>query len=446
MRGLFLLLILVILSQTTNAQFNKWINKAKEKALQKVSGKKSDTASAAASGGDTSASAEAQPADGVSSGEKHKTEGGDKQHPAPKPIQFSHTGVTVKAIHATFAPVIDGDLQKIAATPQGKFFFDEARKKGLKGSDADIFRQAIDPKNQELMEEIEKAAKEKFPTADDHSSTAGASPSGAPAEAPAARGSRKENPAWGGISAPSLYFEFMVGKFDTWITSRYVKTVMKHDHVTFADAFGANAASILDLDKHIGYAMVSVLGVNYTKVDTVHNIYGTLAIIREDYLGIPGIKIEPGTAGKFGDYNTVSERITIPVMPYTEKESGRKSDGLLRMHDILSNRQDAPGEDGQMHYSPGYKLVFEYYFTHDLDKYLPKGLTALQTGALGKEGQCVGAALKDENGNSAVWRLIDVQTDQDIDEGEFQVPADYPVMTKEQRRDAIRAKMGLKSK
>jgi hypothetical protein len=222
--------------------------------------------------------------------------------------------------------------------------------------------------------------------------------------------------------------------------------MMKHDHVTFADAFGANAAGILDLDKHLIYAMVSVLGVNYTRVDTVHNIYGTLAMIREDYLGIPGIKIEPGTAGKFGDYNTVSERITIPVLPYIEKESGRKSDGLLRMHDILSNRQDAPGEDGQMHYNPGYKLVFEYYFTHDLDKYLPKSLTALQTGALGTEGQCVGAALKDENGNSAVWRLIDVQTNQDIDEGEFQVPADYPVMTKEQRRAAIRAKMGSKSK
>jgi hypothetical protein len=54
--------------------------------------------------------------------------------------------------------------------------------------------------------------------------------------------------------------------------------------------------------------------------------------------------------------------------------------------------------------------------------------------------------LKDENGNSAVWRLTDVQLNQDIDEGEFQVPADYPVMTKEQRKQAIRAKMGLKAK
>ncbi|HEY4288166.1 MAG TPA: hypothetical protein VGN00_13770 [Puia sp.] len=436
-RDLSLLAILLFLFQTTNAQFGRLINKAKEKALEKVTGKKSDTTAASPKAVDTTSSYNGT---GPASGGSQSTDGdgsttSDKathKYAPPAPIQFPHTGVTVKAIHATMASVIDGDIQRIAATPQGKYFFDQAREKGLKGSDVEIFRQALDQKNAALMEEIEKAEKEKFPSADNDASTRPAS--------------KMANPAWGGISAPSLYFEFMVGSFDTWITSRYVKTTLKHDHVTLADAFGANVTSVMDLDKHIIYAMASVLGVNYTKVDTIHNIYRTLSMVKEEYLGIPGIKIEQGTAGKFGNYNTVSEKITIPVQPYTEKESGQKSDGLLRMHDILSNRQDAPGEDGQMHYSPGYKLVFEYYFTHDLDKYLPEGVKKIQTGALGTEGQCIGAALKDENGNSAVWRLIDVQTDQDIDEGEFQVPADYPIMTKEQRKQAIRARMGLKSK
>ena len=436
-RNLSFLAILLFFSQTTNAQFGKLINKAKEKALEKVTGKKSDTTAASPRAVDTTGSFDGgAPASGGS-----KSSDGDantssdkatKKYSPPAPIQFPHTGVTVKAIHATMASVIDGEIQMIASTPQGKFFFDQARQRGLKGSDVEIFRQAMDPKNAALMEEIEKATKEKFPAADNAAS--------------AGRASKMGNPAWGGVSAPSLYFEFMVGSFDTWITSRYVKTTMKHDHVTFADAFGANAASIMDLDKHVIYGMASVLGVNFTKVDTIHNIYRTLSMVKEEYLGIPGIKIEQGTAGRFGDYNTVSERITIPVQPYIEKESGQKSDGLLRMHDILSNREDAPGEDGQMHYNSGYKLVFEYYFTHDLDKYLPESVKRIQTGVLGSEGQCIGAALKDENGNSAVWRLIDVEVNQDIDEGEFQVPADYPVMTKEQRKQAIRAKMGLKAK
>ncbi|HTI90403.1 MAG TPA: hypothetical protein VL727_07430 [Puia sp.] len=436
-RNLSLLAILLFLCQATNAQFGKLINKAKEKALEKVTGKKPDTTAAGPKAVDTTgsfnggapASDGSQSPDGDASSPSGKA---TNKYTPPAPIQFPHTGVTVKAIHATMASVIDGDIDRIASTPQGKFFFDQARQKGLKGSDVEIFRQAMNQKNAALMEEIEEAVKEKFPTADD--------------DASAARASKMGNPAWGGVSAPSLYFEFMVGSFDTWITSRYVKTTLKHDHVTMADVFGANVTSIMDLDKHLIYAMASVLGVNYTKVDTIHNIYRTLSMVKEEYLGIPGIKIEPGKAGKFGDYNTVSERITIPVQPYIEKESGKKSDGLLKMHDILSNRNDGPGEDGQMHYSPGYKLVFEYYFTHDLDKYLPESVKRIQTGVLGSEGQCIGAALKDENGNSAVWRLIDVQTNQDIDEGEFQVPADYPVMTKEQRRQAIRARMGLKTK
>ncbi len=436
-RNLSVLAILLFLSQTTNAQFGKLINKAKEKALEKVNGKKADTTAASPKVVDTASSVNGSaPAPASASGGSQSADGGagnsSGKYTPPAPIQFPHTGVTVKAIHATMASVIDGDIQKISSTPQGKFFFDQARQKGLIGSDVEIFRQAMNQKNAALMEEIEKAVKEKFPSADD--------------DASAGRASKMGNPAWGGISAPSLYFEFMVGSFDTWITSRYVKTTLKHDHVTFADVFGANVVSIMDLDKHVIYAMASVLGVNYTKVDTIHNIYRTLSMVKEEYLGIPGIKIEQGTAGKFGDYNTVSERITVPVQPYIEKESGQKSDGLLRMHDILSNRNDGPGEDAQMHYSPGYKLVFEYYFTHDLDKYLPESVKRIQTGVLGSEGQCIGAALKDENGNSAVWRLIDVETNQDIDEGEFQVPADYPVMTKEQRKQTIRARMGLKSK
>ena len=74
-RNLSSLAILLLLSQTTNAQFGKLINKAKEKALEKVTGKKADTTTASPKAvdttssfdGSTPASGGSQLADGASS-------------------------------------------------------------------------------------------------------------------------------------------------------------------------------------------------------------------------------------------------------------------------------------------------------------------------------------------------------------------------------------------
>lgn len=220
---------------------------------------------------------------------------------------------------------------------------------------------------------------------------------------------------------------------------------MKHDHAILMDAFGGHAAAITDLEKRKVYAIGSVMGVNFAKVDSMKNSYGTLALIKEEYLNIKGVKIEPGTVTRFGDYRVVSEKITLPVRPYTEKGTGEKSDGLLYLHHLISGRHDfGGGTEGQMHYQPSYKLVLEYYFTHDLDNTLPDLVTRDKPGMYGWEGVCVGAAMKDENGHTATWKLTNIQTGLQIDTGEFQLPAGYPVLTDEQLQEKIREKFKVK--
>jgi hypothetical protein len=150
-RNLSFLAILLFFSQTTNAQFGKLINKAKEKALEKVTGKRPDTTAAGPNAVDTTsffdggapASGGSKSTDGDANTSSDKA---TNKYTPPAPMQFPHTWVTVKAIHAT-----------------------------------------MDQKNAALMEEIEKAAKEKFPFADNAAS--------------AGRASKMGNPAWGGVSA-----------------------------------------------------------------------------------------------------------------------------------------------------------------------------------------------------------------------------------------------------
>jgi len=125
-----------------------------------------------------------------------------------------------------------------------------------------------------------------------------------------------------------------------------------------------------------------------------------------------------------------------------DPETHALSNSLLGLHDILADREDAVANDGQGQYNPSYRIIYEYYFTHDFDKYLPENLKNIETAAMREKGMCVGAAIEDENGNRAIYRITDVSTDQPIDKGQFQIPADYPVMTQDELKKAIRKKIG----
>jgi hypothetical protein len=79
------------------------INKAKEKALEKVTGKKADTTAAGPKAVDTTSSFDGSaPASGGSQSTDGDTSApsgnATNKYTPPAPIQFPHTGVKVKAI------------------------------------------------------------------------------------------------------------------------------------------------------------------------------------------------------------------------------------------------------------------------------------------------------------------------------------------------------------
>ncbi len=433
----------LLLSAPSQAQFKKLIKKAKKHAVESVLGKEESDDNPNQENKEKTTPEQAS----NSSSDQPNSQSEEGQHmPQPKPIDFPVTGDTIYALHGIFAPVLDGAAAKIKQTPQGKYFFELAREKGLKGSDADILRESMDTENREIIQEINEKIEEKFPKASRKARKEQRKRQRKRRNLKKIPGNSPTNPAWSGISVPSLAFWAYVGSFDIWFTPRYIKASMRHTHFTMADAFGINMVSITDLLDNKAYGVGSVLGTQFAMVkdlDTIeHNIYDAYGLVKSAYLGVPGIEIEAGKAGMYGKYHTVSEKIVIPVKPYTDPATGKKSDGLLYLHDILSDREDL----GQHppHYNPHYKLIYKFYFTHDLDKYLTKEQkTKLANGITGKEGICIGAKISDENGNSANYRLINVKVTP-VDKGAFQVPDDYPIMTQQELNEEMKKKFSLK--
>ncbi|MEO9021182.1 MAG: hypothetical protein ABI237_14285 [Ginsengibacter sp.] len=438
MRKIFLLLLsLFILSSPSEAQFSKLIKKAKEKVVHAVTGKDNAKDSDTSDKSQKSAGSQTQEnTDDTSISSDDPQHESENKTQAPKPVVFPITGDTVNAMHAVFAPVIDGDIKKITDSPQGKYAISIARQKGLQGTDMEVFRQLLDPKNQALSEEISDEVKKKFPNEKNKKENV----------------SGNFNPANGGFSTPSLYFEVMIGAFDVWMTNRYIKWATKpSDHFTMAAAFGVNVIAITDLQTQMAYSIASVLGVNYTTVkslDTVSQPYGPLAVMpffKDQYQGIEGIKIEPGDPEKYGEFNCTTIKVTIPVRPYMDKELHEINKSLLSLHDILSGGDDMGANDGKGNWDPSYKIIYKGYFSHDIEKYLPEKMKEMVQNLKWKQGMGVGAAITDEKGNSADFRLIDITTDNKIDKGQFQVPADYPVMTQDELNTAIKKQFSLKN-
>lgn len=417
-----------------DAQFKKLLNKAKEKAIEAVTGQEDSTPSPSVSEPqqepETGQRGDAEQQDADARDEQDAPE---KNRPAQ--ITFPVTGDTVTAMHAVFAPVLDGDIQKIMSTPQGKYGIKMARDKGLQGTDMEVFRQLLEPENASLSEAISEAIKEKFPETDQKQDN----------------GKVSFNPAHNGFSTPSFYFKFMVGEFDVWMTDHFVKWALRHDHATMAEGFGVNVVAITDLQKRVAYSIGSVLGVNYTTVhslDTLNRPYGPLALmplLKDTYQGIDGIEIKTGAPEKFGDYNCSVVEVIIPVRPFVDKQTHQPDKSLLSLHDILSGRDDAVAHDGKGNWDPSYRIIYKGYFSHDIEKYLPEKIKEMVRHLKWKKGIGVGAAIADEKGNSADFRLIDVTTSNKVDKGSFSVPEGYPVMTEEQLNEAIKKQFSLKN-
>lgn len=456
-----LILLFLLLTSNTQAQFRNLLKKAEHKAMEKVLGENSSDSTTPQSQ-PASTQPPSQPEQTTSANEQHAEEN-QQSLPKPKPIDFPVTGETVESMHGIYQWVIDtaAFANEIANTPQGKYGFDLARQKGLKGTNEQVFQQLLNPQNKELLQEIDAQVEAKFPEkkSSEGNQTKRWQNDGWSGEAvlPSGNANPGSNPAWGGVSMPSLYFSVWGGDFSTWITNRYIKSELlpsQGGNPTIMGLMGLQAAEIVDLDKKKTYSIGSVLGVKFTQINPVETgnkdsikfaILKSIGAAQKLY-PVPGIKVEPGKPGKFGPYNTVSEKLIIPVQQFTDPTTGKPSDALLLFHDILSGRQDYGPEPIHHHYDPSYKIIYQYYFTHDLDQDLPSGfLKKYQAAGWGDKGFCVGVKIEDEKGNSADYRLTGVQPDVKIDKGQFQIPADYPVMTQAQLNEAVKKQFSLKN-
>lgn len=459
-RFLLLIIAFVFFSFGAQAQFHKLLKKAEHAALQKVLGQDSAT-----SGEPSVSTQEQQPGANETDQEQSNTnrEDSPQQLPPPQPIDFPKTGETTEGTHCTYQWILDTAkiVQAISATEQGKYAFSLARQKGLNGTDEQLFQQLLKPENSKVMEDIEQEVEAKFP---DKTAPAGYEKkqwSNGSWEGegmiPATNPDPGNNPAWGGVSIPSLYFSTWGGNASIWLTDRYIKDELMNnngDMPTILALYGTQATEILDLEKMITYSIGSVLGVKFTTIQPMDGsdndssgfrILHTIGVAKS-FWPVPGIKYEQGKAGKFGPYHTVSEKLVIPVQPFTDPATGKRSDALLIFHDVLSGRHDSGPEPDHHHYDPSYKIIYEYYFTHDIDKDLPAGLLARYNDlGLGDKGFCIGVKIEDEDGNSADYRLTSIEPGQKIDKGQFQVPSDYPVMTQAQLQEAIKKQFSLKN-
>ena len=131
-------------------------------------------------------------------------------------------------------------------------------------------------------------------------------------------------------------------------------------------------------------------------------------------------------------------KIEVPVRP-KKKASGKDDHSLLYMHSLLTNK---PQDHINKNYNSQFKKVITLYYTHDLDNILPPAVVSSQN-MTNVAGYFVAATITDENGLGVTYKLQNIAVNQEIDTGEFQIPAHYPVMTMEEMSKKVAATMGF---
>jgi len=346
----------------------------------------------------------------------------DEPEPGSTPIEFPTTGILEHTVYAVLEPVIEGDIKKLAATEPGQYAVKLAREKGLEGSDEAILIQLMDIKNAALAEEIKDKVRAQFPGGNKNISESG----------------MQANPAWGGLSLPSLSLQAFMGKMDIWFGHEQVKFTIQKGSSALQEAFDLQTASIVDLEHQKAYSICKAFGLQYTMVDPFTNFMSSMLSkeLLESQMHMPHVKLERGPSLLFGKYQVSSIRITLPVT----------GDSMMYIHCLLNNRWEEY-QSGGKNFNPNYQLVWEVYFTNDLDPILPDKVKLLNQanalGNLGIKGQFVGFSLQDEEKNAAVYWLNVLNKDLQLDRGQFQIPPDYPVKTQEEVDKMMRQKFGM---
>lgn len=400
----FFITLVFITSLTANAQFGKLLDKTIDKAVEKIqkknTGKKNDTTTS-------------ETVEEVESGQNTGIFSKVNNAPEKKEILFPATGKFTKAVVLVYGMDYDKDLQKIISTPGGKEMVKTARTKGLKGTDIEVMRSLM--QNPQLFEEIQKETEDMFynnDTPDDH------------------------------FSSPSLVFNMFVGAPKFTITSHYIRSdiqAAENGQTSFAGMFGGNPVGLVDLKNNIQYSIMNTMGMQVAVTSPVQDY--SIAGMTSQFESLFKVQGVTGTtsSGTFNKYPCTITTMEIPVKP-TVGKNGKKEDGLWFVHAMLSGNMD---DVSNKKYKSSYKIFLEAFYTTALNNSLPNAITATAAKLQNQQGILAGFKIKDEKGNEAIYRLKEVQLNKETDQGLFQVPPGYEVMTSEEFGQKLKTKFKL---
>jgi hypothetical protein len=241
----------------------------------------------------------------------------------------------------------------------------------------------------------------------------------------------------------SLFEAMVLASTSVLITDNYIKSTVKGIGATdqkpiFLVGFQIDGFGLVDIQNNTSKNVGTMLGVPYTMVDPDFNVNSifNMAKIGEQYIKKEGAKSEVVLNKKAFGYNCNIARVIAPVKP-AKKGPNSTDDSSLWFHCLLNNNFD---DLLNKNYNPKYQIVIELYYTHDLDKILPKSLIS-QKNKLNVDGYFIGAIIRDEAGHGVTYNLQDIKLLQKIDSGEFQIPSGYPIMTQDELTNKVLEKM-----
>jgi hypothetical protein len=394
------LLLTVITSVTVNAQFGKLLDIAVEKIQKKNNSKQNNNS----------------PTEVIEINESENntdnaTEANDT--PEKKEIVFPLTGKLTKTVVLIYGMDYDKDLQKIINAPGGKATIKIARTKGLKGTDLEVMKALM--QNPKLFDDIQKQTDNQF------------------------NGNDNEEESF---SCPSFVFNMFVGAPKYTISSNYIRSdiqASENGQTSLAGMFGGNPVGLVDLKNNIQYAIMNSMGMQVAVTSPIKDY--SLAGMTSQFQSLFKIQGVTGkiSSGTLNQYPCTVTALEIPVKPTIGKD-GKQDDGLLFVHSMLSGNMD---DVSNKKYKSSYKIFLQTYYTTTLNSSLPNEITNATAKLQNQQGILAGFKIKDEKGNEAIYMLKEVQLNKETDQGLFQIPQGYEIMTSDEFGKKLKAKFKL---
>lgn len=329
------------------------------------------------------------------------------------PIVFPVTGKKVNAIVLEYGMDHESDIKKMANTPNGKRVAEKARREGLKGSDEEILLELY-----ANPQKISQTFKDQLETEEEEDSY--------------------DNSDTEETVPPSFLLAAFMGTPVYTFTADYIRGDLnksENNTPSLLNMFGATPVTIIDLKNKTSYAIMNMFNTKAAIKSKINNSTNNIGFT--DYF----LKIQEATEskisqknGQFEKYNCIIHTAEVPVKEQKDKD-GKPDHTLYAVHQMLSGKWGAA--TGEPSYSPEQKLFIEACFSNDLNNRMPSAIKENMANAQKTPGLMVAYILRNEKGNEIIYKLKNIAWDQSIDEGQFILPKDYPVMTEEEYQKKV---------